>query len=700
MSKTSSFPPFSPAKGKGPVLLDPAFEFEAPRYCDLQDDQYDFYEDYEKNMWFEETHWLHEPPEKRPQSNRSKRKSVMPSFAEAAAVAKRQLTALLGEGSVDIAKLRCVTTRGDDESSGKTEDEKGRIGSFEREANFSPSRVFAPISDNVDNEALKRARFGAMNSPAKLRGPGRILFRRDSNKENFENQAEDENAEITKNRKSSPFGGRISDGKEENAEIGSRTSGEPDGKGKVSLDGKVTKTGKEEKAKASLEGKTAKTGKEKAKTSLETKDKSRVSGGEEKGTRKSGDGKAPEKARKSGLKEVEEKETSGRNSGGTNTLRAAKKVEKGEEEESQKQKIMARKSISVHKVEKVEKIEKVTRVGKVEVEKTDRITKVVKADKTSKVTRAGKAEKDEGEKEERGKEGREEKGKENERKAEGGEQKEKERESKTEGEQKIRARKSISTQSLAFLNAHSTMYSAPIPSSDLPPPSLLPPSSSYPHALPPQKLRSPPKKLRPEPPAISSTLPFFDAVKCVTSLPTRVPVDENEEEDEEERERESEREREEAEREREREESRGEGEGRREKEGSGKRKSEEALAGEKPKRTRSSIMTCPVPVKKVQKKVAPVTEKPNPPPAPKEKKITKTKRKSAEFEFDEDMAALLEKHNKKFKPAVAYVPRNFSTKDVKMWEEFSGKKWYSLTAPEREEANDWIKHAKAQMQNY
>ena len=46
MSKLSSFP-FSPAKGSS-VPVDLAFEFEAPRFCDLQDDKYDLYDDYEK----------------------------------------------------------------------------------------------------------------------------------------------------------------------------------------------------------------------------------------------------------------------------------------------------------------------------------------------------------------------------------------------------------------------------------------------------------------------------------------------------------------------------------------------------------------------------------------------------------------------------------------------------------------------------
>jgi len=33
-------------------------------------------------------------------------------------------------------------------------------------------------------------------------------------------------------------------------------------------------------------------------------------------------------------------------------------------------------------------------------------------------------------------------------------------------------------------------------------------------------------------------------------------------------------------------------------------------------------------------------------------------------------------------------------KEVKMWEDYSGKKWYSLNPQEREEANAWIKQTK------
>lgn len=53
MSKFSSMPPFSPAKGGATLLTDPAFEFDAPHFCNLQDDNYDFYADYEKYGY----HW-------------------------------------------------------------------------------------------------------------------------------------------------------------------------------------------------------------------------------------------------------------------------------------------------------------------------------------------------------------------------------------------------------------------------------------------------------------------------------------------------------------------------------------------------------------------------------------------------------------------------------------------------------------------
>jgi len=53
----------------------------------------------------------------------------------------------------------------------------------------------------------------------------------------------------------------------------------------------------------------------------------------------------------------------------------------------------------------------------------------------------------------------------------------------------------------------------------------------------------------------------------------------------------------------------------------------------------------------------------------------------------------LQKHNKKFKVAI-YEPRKYSFKEVQAWEKMTGKKWYSLDANGREEANEEIKEMK------
>ena len=151
--------------------------------------------------------------------------------------------------------------------------------------------------------------------------------------------------------------------------------------------------------------------------------------------------------------------------------------------------------------------------------------------------------------------------------------------------QKARARKSISVNSLAFINSHSTTYSIPNklpPSTSLPHP--LPILSSLSHPLSPQKPKSE------HSPPLSSTLPFLDAAKCVTSLPMRVKVVDEAEEPER-------REDAEATTEVKTEVQERGGEDKTDKERSGKRRSGEALVSEKPKRTRSSIMTCPVPAK-------------------------------------------------------------------------------------------------------
>eukprot|EP00850_Spirogloea_muscicola_P002160 SM000008S22249 [mRNA] locus=s8:644688:647895:- [translate_table: standard] len=54
---------------------------------------------------------------------------------------------------------------------------------------------------------------------------------------------------------------------------------------------------------------------------------------------------------------------------------------------------------------------------------------------------------------------------------------------------------------------------------------------------------------------------------------------------------------------------------------------------------------------------------------------------------DNDLAAILAEHNRKFRSAPQYEPRLHSTKDVREWEEMSGRKFYTLDPAEREQAN-------------
>jgi hypothetical protein len=130
--------------------------------------------------------------------------------------------------------------------------------------------------------------------------------------------------------------------------------------------------------------------------------------------------------------------------------------------------------------------------------------------------------------------------------------------------EKLRARKSISVNSL--INSNSTNYTVPNKLTQNPP---------YPSST-----------ALFQPSSVSSTLPFLDAAKYVTSLPSRVKVDEEEYKEEIEPNTNAEVEIQE-----------GESEGKEEKQRSGKRKSDEVLVSEKPKRTRSSVMACPVPAK-------------------------------------------------------------------------------------------------------
>lgn len=88
---------------------------------------------------------------------------------------------LVGDASPDMARLKRGPTR--DADYGKSEsDTRKSGGSFESDLLASPSRVFSSISENGNS------RFGNVASPiGKLRGPERILFRGDNNKENVLN---------------------------------------------------------------------------------------------------------------------------------------------------------------------------------------------------------------------------------------------------------------------------------------------------------------------------------------------------------------------------------------------------------------------------------------------------------------------------------------------------------------------------------
>ncbi|PRP77627.1 hypothetical protein PROFUN_00488 [Planoprotostelium fungivorum] len=70
--------------------------------------------------------------------------------------------------------------------------------------------------------------------------------------------------------------------------------------------------------------------------------------------------------------------------------------------------------------------------------------------------------------------------------------------------------------------------------------------------------------------------------------------------------------------------------------------------------------------------------------------VAKEKEAMNEKTFEEEMLAMINEHNRKHRPKSAYEPRKYSTKDIKVWEDMSGKKWNNCTSEERQEANDWI----------
>ena len=63
------------------------------------------------------------------------------------------------------------------------------------------------------------------------------------------------------------------------------------------------------------------------------------------------------------------------------------------------------------------------------------------------------------------------------------------------------------------------------------------------------------------------------------------------------------------------------------------------------------------------------------------------KRAGARKKDKVDVAALLAEHNAKFASKTVYEPRHHRVKDVRAWEEQSGKRYSALSMPERAEAN-------------
>jgi len=64
-------------------------------------------------------------------------------------------------------------------------------------------------------------------------------------------------------------------------------------------------------------------------------------------------------------------------------------------------------------------------------------------------------------------------------------------------------------------------------------------------------------------------------------------------------------------------------------------------------------------------------------------------------EVDDELTALLAQHNKKFKQTT-YEPRKYSFKEIKLWEQATGKSWMNGSMKTRDEANEWIANYKKQ----
>jgi len=68
--------------------------------------------------------------------------------------------------------------------------------------------------------------------------------------------------------------------------------------------------------------------------------------------------------------------------------------------------------------------------------------------------------------------------------------------------------------------------------------------------------------------------------------------------------------------------------------------------------------------------------------------------KEKEKEKEKDIAALLRQHNERFRPEAAYEPPRHSMRDVRRWEQETGRTWSQLTPKERERANSAIDDTK------
>jgi len=69
------------------------------------------------------------------------------------------------------------------------------------------------------------------------------------------------------------------------------------------------------------------------------------------------------------------------------------------------------------------------------------------------------------------------------------------------------------------------------------------------------------------------------------------------------------------------------------------------------------------------------------------------KPKEVVTKIDDEVAAMLAEHNRKFSKAI-YEPRKYSVKDVKMWEDQTGNKWNNSSPETRQAGNEWIRQHK------